>query len=177
MPSCPFCAVWMACFDARQNLNPASGLRPGKPTRGIFPLDPLFFVLSSFSFLFFILLNSISHLSPGHIPELPDFMAVLRKNALRARVYLQIKRKEVTIMHDQLLRKLYHCILNDDGETEKFSGSTKEAVDQILNEIGCLDDVKIHDAFYLAASAAEENGFVKGFSTACRMSDEIHGTE
>ena len=98
-------------------------------------------------------------------------MAVLRKNALRARVYLQIERKEVTVMHDQLLRKLYHCLLSDDGAAEKFSNSTKGAIDQILNEIGCLDDVKIHDAFYLAASAAEENGFVKGFSTACRMSD------
>lgn len=147
------------------------------PQGGYSPLTPFSLFYLPFRFFLFILLNSISHLSPGHIPELPDFMAVLRKNALRARVYLQIKRKEVTIMHDQLLRKLYHCILNDDGETEKFSGSTKEAVDQILNEIGCLDDVKIHDAFYLAASAAEENGFVKGFSTACRMSDEIHGTE
>ena len=51
MPSCPFCAVWRACFDARQNLNLASGLRPDILTWGIFPLDPLFFV-SPFSFLF-----------------------------------------------------------------------------------------------------------------------------
>lgn len=52
MPSYPVCAVWRACFFARQNLNLASGLRPDILTRGIFPLDPLFFV-SPFSFLFF----------------------------------------------------------------------------------------------------------------------------
>lgn len=80
-------------------------------------------------------------------------------------------------MHELLLRKLYHCLISDDGAEEKFSNATKVAVDQILNEAGRLDDTKLRDDFYLAASVAEENGFVKGFSTACRMSDEIHGTE
>ena len=57
------------------------------PQGGYSPLTPFSLFYLPFRFFLFILLNSISHLSPGHIPELPDFMAVLRKNALRARVH------------------------------------------------------------------------------------------
>lgn len=69
-------------------------------------------------------------------------------------------------MHDQTIRQLYHCILHDDGETDKISSGTKEAVEQILKELDCQDNEKFRDNFYLAASAAEENGFVKGFKIA-----------
>lgn len=78
-------------------------------------------------------------------------------------------------MHDQIIRKLYHCILCDNGETEKISSGTKEAVDQILNELDCQDNVKLHDGIYLAASAAEENGFVNGFISAFRLLKECTG--
>lgn len=72
-------------------------------------------------------------------------------------------------MHDKTIRQLYHCILHDDGKTEKISSGTKEAVDQILKELDCQDNEKLHDAFFLAASAAEENGFVKGFKMAFQL--------
>lgn len=75
-------------------------------------------------------------------------------------------------MHDQTIRQLYHCILHDDGETEKISNGTKEAVDQILKDLDCQDNEKFRDNFYLAASAAEENGFVKGFISAFRLFSE-----
>lgn len=75
-------------------------------------------------------------------------------------------------MHDQTIRQLYHCILHDDGETEKISSGTKEAVEQILKELDCQDNEKFRDNFYLAASAAEENGFVKGFICAFRLFSE-----
>ena len=67
-------------------------------------------------------------------------------------------------MHDQIIRQLYHCILHDDGETEKISNGTKE--------LDCQDNEKFRDNFYLAASAAEENGFVKGFISAFRLFSE-----
>lgn len=72
-------------------------------------------------------------------------------------------------MHDQTIRQLYHCILHDDGETDKISRETREAVSQILKDNDCLDNEKLHDAFFLAASAAEENGFVKGFKMAFQL--------
>lgn len=75
-------------------------------------------------------------------------------------------------MHDQTIRQLYHCILHDDGEIDKISRETREAVNQILKDNECVDNEKIHDAFYLAASAAEENGFVKGFISAFRLFSE-----
>lgn len=75
-------------------------------------------------------------------------------------------------MHDQTIRQLYHCILHDDGETEKISRETEEVVNQILKDNDCLDNEKLHDAFFLSASAAEENGFVKGFISAFRLFSE-----
>lgn len=75
-------------------------------------------------------------------------------------------------MHDQTIRQLYHCILRDDGETEKISSGTKETVNQILKELDCRDNIKLHDGLFMAASAAEENGFVKGFISAFRLFSE-----
>ena len=72
-------------------------------------------------------------------------------------------------MHDQIIRQLYHCILHDDGETEKISRETREAVNQILKDNDDLANEKLHDAFFLAASAAEENGFVEGFISAFQL--------
>lgn len=72
-------------------------------------------------------------------------------------------------MHDQIIRQLHQCMMHENGETDKISSVTKEAADQILKDLDSLDDTKIRDAFYLAASAAEENGFVKGFICAFRL--------
>lgn len=72
-------------------------------------------------------------------------------------------------MHDQIIRQLHYCMLSSDGEADRISNETKEAVDQILKENDCQDNEKLHDAFYLAASAAEENGYVKGFINAFQI--------
>lgn len=57
------------------------------PQGGYSPLTPFSLFYLPFRFFLFILLNSVSHLSPGHIPIQPDIVAVLRKDALRARVH------------------------------------------------------------------------------------------
>lgn len=75
-------------------------------------------------------------------------------------------------MHDQIIRQLHQCMLYENGETDKISRETRESVNQILKENECVDNEKLHDAFFLAASAAEENGFVKGFISAFRLFSE-----
>lgn len=75
-------------------------------------------------------------------------------------------------MHDQTIRQLYHCMLHENGEADKISRETREAVSQILKDNDCLDNEKLHDAFFLATSAAEENGFVKGFISAFHLLSE-----
>ena len=72
-------------------------------------------------------------------------------------------------MHDQIIRQLYHCMLLEEGETDKICSGTREAVGQILKDLDCRDNEKIRDGLFMAASAAEENGFVKGFISAFQL--------
>ncbi len=76
-------------------------------------------------------------------------------------------------MEKRIIRQLYHNALKEEVDsTEKVSKETKAAVDAIL-EVAKNDPdqgyEKHRDELLLAASAAEENGFVKGFSYAFRL--------
>ncbi len=75
-------------------------------------------------------------------------------------------------MEKQIIRQLYHNALKEEAGTEKVSRETKAAIDAIL-EVAKNDPdqgyEKHRDELLLAASAAEENGFVKGFSYAFRL--------
>ncbi len=75
-------------------------------------------------------------------------------------------------MEKRIIRQLYHNALKEEAGTEKVSRETKAAIDAIL-EVAKNDPdqgyEKHRDELLLAASAAEENGFVKGFSYAFRL--------
>jgi len=76
-------------------------------------------------------------------------------------------------MEKQIIRQLYHNALKEEaGGTEKVSKETKAAIDAIL-EVSRNDPdqgfEKHRDELFLAASAAEENGFAKGFAYAFRL--------
>lgn len=82
-------------------------------------------------------------------------------------------------MDNQMLRKLYRDMLKEENNADKISRETKQAVEALLLDTGGGEERQGHeeyrDGFFLAASAAEENGFVKGFKYAFRLFSECAG--
>lgn len=79
-------------------------------------------------------------------------------------------------MDNNIIRKLYHDMLKEGTDTDKISGETKKEIEALLLDITdgkeSQEYEKYRDEFLLAASAAEENGFVKGFKYAFRLFTE-----
>ncbi len=78
-----------------------------------------------------------------------------------------------------IIRQLYHDALKQDADTGKISMETKEDIKALLeglkSETGGQEHMIHTDEILLAASAAEENGFVKGFLYAFRLLTECTG--
>ena len=80
---------------------------------------------------------------------------------------------------DEIIRKLHRDSLLEKGCKDKISQKTQDAICSLLKdkkgqmdgqEYGCYQE-----EIFLAASAAEENGFVDGFRYAFRLFSEcIH---
>lgn len=74
---------------------------------------------------------------------------------------------------EQLIRNLYAKTIHDKSTTEKNDRNMQEEILNILkDEEDQLEDgkyEKLRDTAFLIASAAEENGFVKGFRYAFRL--------
>lgn len=79
-------------------------------------------------------------------------------------------------MDNQIIRQLYHNALRMEANTDKISRKTKSDIEALLKEIGEDDGSenyeKHRDEMFLAAAAAEENGFVNGFIYAFRLFTE-----
>lgn len=79
-------------------------------------------------------------------------------------------------MDNNIIRKLYRDMLKEGTDTDKISGETKKEIEALLLDITdgkeSQEYEKYRDEFLLAASAAEENGFVKGFKYAFRLFTE-----
>lgn len=77
---------------------------------------------------------------------------------------------------EQLIRSLYAKTIHDKSTIEKIDRDMQEEILSILkDEEKQLEDEKyekLRDAAFLIASAAEENGFVKGFRYAFRLFSE-----
>lgn len=78
-------------------------------------------------------------------------------------------------MDNKIIRKLYHDMLKEESNN-KISGETKKEIEALLLDITdgreSQEYEKYRDEFLLAASAAEENGFVRGFKYAFRLFTE-----
>lgn len=76
-------------------------------------------------------------------------------------------------MDKQILRQLYHNLLKEETNIDKISIETKAEIETLLKEFETETNSKEYeryrDELFLAASAAEENGFVKGFIYAFRL--------
>lgn len=82
-------------------------------------------------------------------------------------------------MDHPIIRQIYHTALKADADTDKISCETKSSIEALLEELKSEADSQepeIHkDDVFLAASAAEENGFVKGFLYAFQLFNECAG--
>lgn len=82
-------------------------------------------------------------------------------------------------MERQIIRQFYQTVLKEAAETDKISRETRTELEALLKETdGETDPGKAdqhRDELFLAASAAEENGFVKGFQYAFRLFMECAG--
>lgn len=82
-------------------------------------------------------------------------------------------------MDHPVIRQLYHAALKQDADTGKITQKTKADVEALLEELkpeAGGREPEIHkDDVFLAASAAEENGFVKGFLYAFQLFTECAG--
>lgn len=79
-------------------------------------------------------------------------------------------------MDKQILRQLYHNLLKEETSIDKISIETKAEIETLLKEFETETNAKEYeryrDELFLAASVAEENGFVKGFIYAFRLFTE-----
>lgn len=78
-------------------------------------------------------------------------------------------------MEKHMIRQFYQDALREETEAGKISRETKAALEELLREGGEEDTREIgkhRDELFLAASAAEENGFVKGFIYAFHLFTE-----
>ncbi len=68
---------------------------------------------------------------------------------------------------DQMIRELYAKMQWEGSSTDKIDGSIREEISNLLKDERSKMDQKDYERFQdkvsLIASAAEENGFVKGF--------------
>lgn len=77
---------------------------------------------------------------------------------------------------DEVIRRLYRDSLSEKGCKDKISWKTQEEIGSILEDkqgqMGEEEYACCRDDIFLAASAAEENGFVDGFKYAFRLFSE-----
>lgn len=77
---------------------------------------------------------------------------------------------------DKIISKLYRNSLLEEGYTDKISKKTQEEIRALLaDKEGTMEEQEYErykDEIFLAASAAEENGFVNGFKYAFRLFSE-----
>lgn len=77
---------------------------------------------------------------------------------------------------DKIIRKLYRDSLLENGCTDKISKKTLEEIQALLaDKEGTMGEQEYEcyqDEIFLAASVAEENGFVNGFKYAFRLFSE-----
>lgn len=77
-------------------------------------------------------------------------------------------------MENSIIRHLYHYALKEGTNMGKPSSETRAAVEALLKNVD--PDTPEYgqqlDGLLLAASAAEENGFVKGFICAYKLFSE-----
>ena len=82
-------------------------------------------------------------------------------------------------MDHKIIRQLYHAALKQDADTGKVTQKTKADIEELLAELkteaGSQEPVIHTDEVFLAAAAAEENGFVKGFLYAFQLFTECAG--
>lgn len=81
---------------------------------------------------------------------------------------------------DEMIRRLHRDLLSERGCEDKMSKKTREEVCALLSDSRGQIDGQDHgyhkEEVFLAASAAEENGFVDGFKYAFRLFSEcMHG--
>lgn len=74
---------------------------------------------------------------------------------------------------EQLIRNLYTKTIRSERTTEKIDQDMQEEILNLLKDeekqLGDVNYEKLRDTVFLIASAAEENGFVKGFRYAFRL--------
>ena len=77
---------------------------------------------------------------------------------------------------DKIIEKLYRNLLLEEGCTDKISKKTKEEIQNLLKDKKETMEEQEYECYldeiFLAASAAEENGFVNGFKYAFRLFSE-----
>ena len=82
------------------------------------------------------------------------------------------------VMKKHMIRQFYQDALKQEAESGKISRETKAALEELLKEMEAEDTGEIgrhRDELFLAACAAEENGFVKGFIYAFHLFTECVG--
>lgn len=74
---------------------------------------------------------------------------------------------------DQMLRDIYAKMQQEINSVDKIDKNMKEEISNLLKEerdrMGTKEYETIQDQAFLLASAAEENGFVKGFRYAFHL--------
>lgn len=82
----------------------------------------------------------------------------------------------IKLYMDKIISKLYRDSLLEEGCTDKISKKTQEEIQVLLKDKeGTMEEQEYEcyrDEIFLAASAAEENGFVNGFKYAFRLFSE-----
>lgn len=77
---------------------------------------------------------------------------------------------------DSMIRRLYSDMFREEGNKDKISLGTMEEIKDLLGELeqlmGDQEYKRCSDMVFLLASAAEENGFVRGFNYAFRLFTE-----
>ncbi len=80
---------------------------------------------------------------------------------------------------DDMIRRLHRDLLSERGCEDRMSQKTREEVCSLLEDgKGRMDEQDYgwyQEGVFLAASAAEENGFVDGFRYAFRLFSECIG--
>ena len=76
-----------------------------------------------------------------------------------------------------MIRELYYRMACGENGEGRISRETEEAAERLLEFLEKKTDSRDHgryrDEIYLAVSAAEENGFVRGFRSAFRLFADI----
>lgn len=79
-------------------------------------------------------------------------------------------------MDKSMISNLHQISLREESSNDKISRKTKEEIEKLLQEAegGASPECR-RDELFLAAAAAEENGFVMGFIYAFRLFSECSG--